>query len=89
MSHADDIVSVYRGANNSDAFMIRNALIDEGIECQVTEVNEPFAGLSVAQPDVLVRASDEKRARAIIERLEATQARHAGDPEEPDEESDE
>ena len=89
MSHADDLVSVYQGANNADAFMVRNALIDEGIECQVSEVNEPFAGLSVVAPDVLVRASDEKRAREIIGKLEQTQARHADDADEEDEDTDE
>jgi hypothetical protein len=79
MSQGDDLVSVYKGANTTDAYMIRNALIEEGIECRVSEVNEPFAGLSVALPDVLVRASDEQRARQIIEDMEQTQIKHAAE----------
>lgn len=67
MTDPEDLVSVYQGANTTDAYIIRNALEAEGITCQVTEPNEPFAGLPITAPDVLVRVADEARARAIIE----------------------
>ncbi len=38
-----------------------NLLLDEDIDAQVSEENEPFAGLPIVPPDVLVRKADEAR----------------------------
>jgi len=70
MSDPQDLVSIYRAANSIEANMVRNLLADEGIESVVTEENEPFAGLDITPPDVLVRTSDEVKARAFIAKYE-------------------
>ena len=67
MSDPKNLVSVYTGANVTEAHLVMNLLLDEGIDAFVSEENEPLAGLSIAAPDVLVRTEDEVRARAIID----------------------
>ena len=51
-----------------------------GIESQVTEPNEPLAGLPVVPPDVLVRRDDEIRAREIIDQYQNEQVERAERP---------
>jgi hypothetical protein len=70
MSDPNEVVTIYKAKNSAEAFVIRNALQEEGIQCQVAETNDPFAGLQMAEPDVMVHISDADRARAIIEQLE-------------------
>ena len=65
-----NLVSIYRAANSIEANMVKNLLADEGIEAVVTEENEPLAGLDITPPDVLVRVSDEVRAREFMEKYE-------------------
>jgi len=77
LSDPKDIVSVYKGANVTEAHLVMNLLLDEGIEAFVSEENEPLAGLSIAAPDVLVRAEDEVRARAIIDDYDDRQIERA------------
>ena len=67
MDDPQDLVSVYRAANPTEAHLLMNLLIDEDIDAQVSEENEPFAGLPIVPADVLVRKADETRARAIPE----------------------
>ena len=62
----EELVTVYHAANSAEAFIIRNALQAEGIACQVAEANEPLAGLSIVEPDVMVKAKDRARAEQII-----------------------
>lgn len=80
MSDPKEPVSVYQGENVTEAHLVMNLLLDEGIEAFVSEENEPLAGLSIAAPDVLVRREDEVRARAIIERYENQQLQRAARP---------
>jgi hypothetical protein len=77
LSDPKDIVSVYKGANVTEAHLVMNLLLDEGIDAFVSEENEPLAGLSIAAPDVLVRAEDEARARVIIEDYDDRQIERA------------
>lgn len=77
MSDPKDIVSVYKGANVTEAHLVMNLLLDEGIDAFVSEENEPLAGLSIAAPDVLVRTEDEARARAIIDDYDDRQIERA------------
>lgn len=79
-----ELVSVYQGANTTEAHLAMNLLLDEGIEAFVSEENEPLAGLSIAAPDVLVARQDEVRARQILSEYEDRQIERAeaGDREE-------
>jgi Putative prokaryotic signal transducing protein len=80
LSDPKEPVSVYKGENATEAHLVMNLLLDEGIEAFVSEENEPLAGLSIAAPDVLVRREDEVRARAIIERYDDQQLQRAARP---------
>lgn len=77
MSDPKDLVSVYKGANVTEAHLVMNLLLDEGIDANVSEENEPLAGLSLAAPDILVRREDEVRARAIIDNYDDRQIERA------------
>jgi len=77
LSDPKDLVSVYTGANVTEAHLVMNLLLDEGIDAFVSEENEPLAGLSIAAPDVLVRTEDEVRARAIIDDYDDRQIERA------------
>ena len=80
MSDPNELISVYKGENVTEAHLVMNLLLDEGIEAFVSEENEPLAGLGIAAPDVLVRRADEVRSRAIIERYDDTQLERAARP---------
>ena len=80
MSDPKDLISVYQGENVTEAHLVMNLLLDEGIEAFVSEENEPLAGLSIAAPDVLVSRADEIRARSIIERYDNEQLQRATRP---------
>jgi putative signal transducing protein len=80
MGDPQDLVSVYQAANVAEAYFVRNLLVDEGIAAEVSEENEPFAGLPVVPPDVLVKASDEVRAREIVAEFEQEQEARAERP---------
>ncbi len=82
MSDPKDLVSVYQGANVTEAHLVMNLLLDEGIEAFVSEENEPLAGLSIAAPDVLVSVQDEERARKIIDEYDDKQIERAEHDEE-------
>jgi hypothetical protein len=77
LSDPKDLVSVYKGANVTEAHLVMNLLLDEGIDANVSEENEPLAGLSLAAPDILVRREDEVRARAIIDNYDDRQIERA------------
>ena len=67
MSDPLDLVSVYQGENVTEAHLVKNLLLQAGIDAEVSEENEPLSGLSIVAPDVLVRRADEAKARAIVE----------------------
>ena len=77
----DDLVSVYQATHVTEAYLVKNLLANEGIESQVSEPNEPFSGLPVVAPDVLVRRRDEARAREVVAAYEETEIARAERPE--------
>jgi hypothetical protein len=77
LSDPKDLVSVYKAANVTEAHLVMNLLLDEGIDANVSEENEPLAGLTIAAPDVLVRREDEARAQAIIDNYDDQQIERA------------
>ena len=80
MEDPQDLVSIYRAANPADAHFVMNLLLDEDIDAQVSEENEPFAGLPIVPPDVLVRKADEARARLIVDGFQREQVARAERP---------
>lgn len=83
-----ELVSVYQGANTTEAHLVMNLLLDEGIEAFVSEANEPLAGLTIVAPDVLVARENEVRAREIIDDYDDKQIERA-ESESGDDEDDE
>ena len=68
----DELVTVYTLKDPYKAEIIKNALRDEGIRCDLDGKGQ--AGLSeVLDIGVLVRAQDADRARGLIERHERKQ----------------
>lgn len=92
MSHdPKELVSVYKAANPTEAHLVMNLLLDEGIEAFVSEENEPLAGLPIAAPDVLVSRADQARAQAIIDDYDDKQierAEHESEDESEEDDSD-
>jgi hypothetical protein len=80
MSDPADLVSIYQAANVTEAHLVKNLLLDEGIKAVVSEENEPLAGLSIAAPDVLVNQRDFARAEQIIEEYEERQVARVEGP---------
>jgi len=80
LSDPKDLISVYKGENVTEAHLVMNLLLEQGIEAFVSEENEPLAGLSIAAPDVLVGRADEVQARSIIERYDNQQLQRATRP---------
>ena len=63
---ADDLISVCTFSDPGKAEIIKNALLEEGIRCGLGgEHQAGFAGIFAI--DVLVRAADAERARALIQ----------------------
>jgi rubrerythrin len=77
MNDPQDLVSVYRASNVTEAHLVKNLLLEEGIEAQVAEENEPLAGLPITESEVLVREADEARARAIVDEYDRSQVARA------------
>lgn len=62
----NDLISVYQVSDPGRAEIIKSALRDEGIRCELGgELQAGFTGMF--EIDVLVRAIDADRARKIIE----------------------
>ncbi len=79
MTQPDDLISVYQGENVTEAHLVMNLLLDEGIEAAVAGENQPLS-LMITPSAVLVRREDEARAREIIERYDAEQVARADRP---------
>jgi hypothetical protein len=74
-------IVVYTVTDPNVAELIRNALHEEGIVCEIS--GESQAGLAgVLEIDILTRAIDADRARKIIEELEAHHGEAASGEEE-------
>lgn len=75
----NDLVVVYKTPNVTEAHLVKNLLIDEGIKATVGEEHE-FFSLPITPSDVLVRRADEARAKPIIESYDDEQIRRAERP---------
>lgn len=73
MADPQELVSIYRAGNVTEAYLVKNLLQDEDIDAHVAEEFEPFAGLSFDPPEILIRKEDEARARVIIDAYEDKQ----------------
>jgi hypothetical protein len=77
----ENLVSVYRARNVTEAHFVKNLLLADEIDAVVSEENEPFAGVAVVPPDVLVHRKDRERAMEIVRQFEAHQVEHGEDGE--------
>jgi hypothetical protein len=78
LSESDDLITIYEAANPTEAHLVMNLLVDEGIKAYVQE-DEPFPLVNFPS-HVVVRREDEAQARAIIERYDAEQVARADRP---------
>jgi hypothetical protein len=76
----DELISIYRAAEVPEAYLVKNLLGDAGIEAQVTEPNEPLAGLPIVPADVLVRRRDLAQAEAFVREYDETKMERAERP---------
>src|SRR5262245_51274237 len=79
MTDPKDLVAVYQAGDPTEAYLVKNLLIDEGIEATVTEDHEQFH-LPFSPSHVLVRRVDEERARAVVDAYDADQEARADRP---------
>jgi hypothetical protein len=79
LSKPDELVPIYEGANVTEAHLVKNLLLDEGIEAMVSEEGEPLA-LPITPSHVLVFRRDEARARVVIDKYDEEQERRAARP---------
>ena len=75
----NDLVTVYKAENSTEAHLVKNLLADEGIEAAVAEEHEQIT-LNITPTEILVRRSDEARARIVIEEYDEEQERRANRP---------
>ena len=76
MDNPDDLITIYEAENGTEAHLVKNHLIDEGIEAAVTGDHDPLA-LSITSPEVLVHRRDEARARELVDKYDEEQERRA------------
>lgn len=90
MPDPNDIIAVYHGANVTEAHLVKNLLLEEGIEARVADEFEVFGGLGIDTPDVLVHVRDRQRAEAIVAQYEERQFERAerAEAESPDDDED-
>jgi rubrerythrin len=79
LSKSDDLISVYEAANVTEAHLVMNLLLDEGIEATASAEHQQLSLVNFPS-GVLVRSEDEARARAIIERYDEEQIARADRP---------
>jgi hypothetical protein len=89
MDDPAEVITIYKAANSAEAFLVCNALQSEGIQCQVAEANEPLAGLTITEPDILIHRGDQARAEAIIAAYEEQRRRDINEDTDIDDEDDE
>ena len=66
----DKRVTIFRTSNSSQAWILRNALIAEGIACEVMgDLQGGYTGL-LHEVRLLVRAEDAQRAKTFFEEHE-------------------
>jgi len=80
LSDPDDLVTIYKAANTTEAHFVKNLLLDGGVEATVTEGYDPLGLPNVSPVEVMVRQRDEVGARPIVELYENEQIRRAERP---------
>lgn len=73
MADPQNLVSIYRAGNVTEAYLVKNLLENENIDAHVAEEFEPFAGVGFDPPEILIRQEDEARARPIVDAYEQQQ----------------
>jgi hypothetical protein len=79
VSDAENLIVVYKTANATEAYLVKNLLAEDGIKASVGEEHE-FLSLPITPSDVLVLKSDEARARVIVDQYDAVQKQRADRP---------
>jgi hypothetical protein len=79
LSDPDELIPIYEAANVTEAHLVKNLLLDEGIEASVSEEDQPLS-LPITPSSVLIFRRDEARARTIIDRYDAEQEARADRP---------
>ena len=79
MDDPDDLIRVYETESVTEAHLVKNLLLDEGIEAAVSGEHKQFSA-PLAAAEVLVRRADEVRARLIVDAFDAEQLRRADRP---------
>lgn len=81
-----DPFAAYNAANNVEAHLLRNMLVDRGIEAHVTEDNSP-AGIfalgvlnEIHRPQVWIERTDRERAKPVLDEFEKSMGHHRDDP---------
>ena len=68
MQRPDDLVSVYSTSDANEAEILRAALHDEGVKCEISgESQAGLTGITSMEIELLVRAEDYDRAREFLE----------------------
>lgn len=80
MGDPQNLVLIFQAANLTEAYFVRNLLVDAGIAADVSEENEPLAGTAIDPPAVWVKAADEVQARQIVDQFEQDQEQRAARP---------
>jgi hypothetical protein len=73
MADPEEVITVYRAENVTEAHLMRNILEAEGIQARVSDEAEPLAGLDITGPEVLVHVRDQDRAEKAIAQYEELQ----------------
>jgi len=81
MTEPEELVSIYKAANVTEAHLVKNIMLQAGIEARVTEEYDPLAGLNIGAPDVLVHRRDFKQAESVIDQYEERQVARMQGPE--------
>jgi hypothetical protein len=79
LSDPDELIVIYKTTDVTEAHLVKNLLVDEGIKATVGEEHQPLI-LPITPTDVLVRRADEARAREIVDEYDAEQIRRAERP---------
>ncbi len=80
MSGTDELITIYRAANVTEAHLVKNLLGDEGIDAFAAEENDALSGLNLSETEVMVRRADVDRAKAIVDEYEQQQIDRAERP---------
>ena len=80
MDDPEELVTVYRAGDVTEAHFVKNLLLVQEIDVQVSEENEPFSGAGIVAPHVLVCRKDQARAEEVVRQYEQRLIERAGRP---------